>query len=385
MPDIGQVDEARTEKLRQWLESKGVDVAQVGSDLALPSPFKEREKRRTEGYSYVDRKRRLWVKVVTGANGIPQLIWQCWWSKSRGGKGLGGHSSYAVAMAAKVKREEIDRLLDLGMSEEVLAAETQEDKAVALIYQSIRSEQEKSILGREQRLANTKPTVARIPRDLPKNLVGLWGGSYLAGRGEEMIAGRGILPEIGKAYGLGWDCDRAEVVLPWLDIKGDFQFAQWWDGHKYRFDVKDGIHYQKEDGIFGLHLYRNERMVLAEGGFTAMSITGMALGGSTLTDSQIAIILSLSPKEIILAFDNDNGGFFGAKAILQNLKNLLPDTRVDVVMPPEGANDWNDVLKVWSFEKLMTEFAERVQYSRTMGPVAALATTFKPARSSTHD
>jgi len=113
-----------------------------------------------------------------------------------------------------------------------------------------------------------------------------------------------------------------------------------------------------------------------------MSLTAQALGGSTLTDAQMAILLSLSPKEIILALDNDNGGMFGTQAIYKALRSLLPDAAIEITMPPMGFNDWNDVLKSMGVVPTLTEFAKRVQYSRDVGAMTALALSFSPIKGS---
>ena len=381
MSDIRPLDADRTEKLRQWLEGKGVDVVQVGDDLAMPSPFKEAIKRKTEGSGYVDRKRRLWAKVITGQAGKPELIWQCWWSKSINGKGKGGHGSYAVAMAARASKGEIDALLGLEFDEAVQQAETQEDKAIALMYQSIREEGSRSIAAKEAQSHRVKQG-SKIAAPMPQWMLGLYHGNYITNHAEEMVTARGISKKVVLDYELAWDVEAQAVVLPWLDTRGEFQFCQWWDGESYRFGRKDGVHFQKEDGLFGCHLYRNERIILCEGCFTAMSLTGMALGGSTLTEQQMATILSLNPKEVILAFDNDNGGLYGSKGVYQGLRGKLSDkTRIDITMPPYGFNDWNDVIREKGVAETMKTFVERVQYSRDVGPIPALAATFSPIES----
>lgn len=373
MSHIAHPDYERIEKLRQWLEKRGVDVVQVGNDLTMPSPFKERVKRQTEGAGYVDTKRRLSVTVATGNDGRPTILWQCWWSKSVNGKGLGGHSSYAVAMVAKCNRREIDALLGLEVDEEVEKAEGAAEKAIAILWQNHREEKARQ---KSRKADADRP--ARIPHEVPASLEGLFEGSFITGYAEEMVTARGILPEVSTAYKLCWDVGREAVFIPWLDRGGKFQVGQWWDGSSYRFPKKDGIHFQKEDAIFGLHLYNGSRLVLAEGCFTAMSITGQGLGGSTLTDEQMATILSLSPAHVVLAFDNDNGGYFGSKAIYTALRQKLPNAEIDITMPPRGFNDWNDVLKAKGLKDTMQEFVDRIVYSKRMGPLSALALTYAP-------
>ena len=83
----------------------------------MPSPFKEREKRKKDP-RYVDDKRRLSVRVVLEGT-TPVIRWQCWWSKGQTGKAVGGRSTYALALVTKVSQKEISDLLGLRWDEAV--------------------------------------------------------------------------------------------------------------------------------------------------------------------------------------------------------------------------------------------------------------------------
>lgn len=331
----------------------------------MPSPFKEAEKRKTQP-GYKDAKRRLWVTVAMGPTGRPSLVWQCWWSKGRGGKGKGGHTAYPMSVLTKVPMDTIHKLLDLDVDEAVEQAETLEDKLLAIATQNER-EADARVKMREQ------PRAQRQPWPSPPTLVPLFAGSPLSRGGESMVLDRKISENMARLYQLSWDCDCFKIFLPWLDKAGSLQLGQWWDGVSYRFPPKDGIHLQKEDAIFGLHFWTPERpLILGEGCFSAMSVYGQALGGSSLTDRQLAIILSLSPKVIILAFDNDQAGYSGASSILRVLEQSLPGCEVHIAFPPKGFNDWNDVLKAIGETETLRIFAEVYNRSRQLGALSVL-------------
>jgi hypothetical protein len=372
MADLSTPDDIRIEKLRRWLEGKGIDVVQIGNELCCPSPFKEREKRKTDPH-YHDDKRRLSITVVQEA-GIPTLRWQCWWSKGKTGKPFGGRSAYAVSILAKTSQEEIAKLLDLEYDAQVEAAETNLDKAIAILGQPARQ------LEARRQFAAAKQAKVRRPHQLPTSLLRMWDGSPLTMGGEQMVTERGILPEIGKTYGLLWDYEEQAVVMPWADRDQRVMTYQCWYGSKYRFPKESEDLMTKMDAIFGLHTWTPGRpLILCEGGFTAMSVCGMALGGSTISDEQIALIHGCAPSMTVVAFDNDTGGLYGAQGVTKALSQAMPYTRVVPVFAPTG-NDWNDVIKVNGFQKTMELFARRIKDSLTMEPAHAIALQYRGTR-----
>lgn len=368
MADLAQPDETRIEKLRRWLEGRGVDVVQVGHELTMPSPFKEREKRQT------DDKRRLSVTIVREGT-IPILRWQCWWSRGKTGKPFGGRSCYALSVVAKASQAEIANLLDLHYDEQVEKAETSLDKVLAIMTQPSREAEARRVF-REQTLQSQ---AAVVPHLLPPCILSLWEGNPLTTGPESLVEKRGIGKNIGHEYGLGWDVDRQAIWLPWADRESRIRVYQWWDGTKYRFPKDEVGKMTKSDAIFGLHLWKSGRpMLLAEGGFTAMSICGQALGGSTMSDAQLAMVAACKPETIIVAFDNDNGGFDGSVGICKRLAYEL-GCRVAPVFCPDG-NDWNDFLIKHGFQVTMQTLAERIQNSLSMSATMATATQYRGNR-----
>ena len=338
----------------------------------MPSPFKEREKRKKDP-RYVDDKRRLSVRVVLEGT-TPVIRWQCWWSKGQTGKAVGGRSTYALALVTKVSQKEISDLLGLRWDEAVEKAETMQDKVLAILTQP-RREQE----AREAFHQKTQEQVIS-PRPVPSSFLSLWEGNPLTTGAEMMVAERGISKEIGQQYGLAWDWEEQAVLIPWFDQEKQCRIYQWWYGEKYRFPYDQPGYMTKGDAIFGLHLVDQGRpLPLCEGCFTAMSVCGAGLGGSSITDVQVGLLVKANPKWIIPAFDNDSGGLFGAAAISKRLSQELPNSRVTPVFPPEK-NDWNDYLKVYGFQKTIATFAERVRQSMTMSPALAIASQYRGPR-----
>lgn len=338
-----------------------MDVVRVGNDLTMPSPFKEREKRKTEGSGYRDLKRRLWVTVVDDG-GFPVLRWRCWWTKGAGGKAYGGRTPYALSVLTKVPQEEIAKVIGLAWDAEVAKAETFEDQVAALL----------SAPERKRKAANEgaeRRKVARaglLPHDQPTSCVPLWSGTVITTWAESMVSGRGIEPEIGRDYRLAWDIDREAVMIPWIGPDGQFLMPQWWDGKKYRspYDVRDRL--TRGDAIMGLHRWKaGNPLILCEGPFTAMSVGGCCIGGSEVQDAQVTIIKSANPGLVLIAFDNDGAGLSGTEGWLQRLRR--EGIRCAAVFPPDRLNDWNDVLRKLGLQGTVSAFIERTRESMAIG------------------
>jgi hypothetical protein len=194
-----------------------------------------------------------------------------------------------------------------------------------------------------------------------------------------MVEERGITKDVGYHYGLGWNYDDRAIFLPWVDRSTVCRTFQHWDGAKYRFPRDEAGRMTKNDAIFGLHLWQPGRpFVLAEGCFTAMSICGMALGGSSISDTQIQLIRACGPELIVTAFDQDHGGFDGTVGICKRLAYALGCTVVPT-FSPEG-NDWNDFIKIHGFQKTMQTFAERIRSARSMSVTSAIVSQYRGGR-----
>lgn len=345
-----------------------MDVVQVGHELTMPSPFKEAAKKQT------DDKRRLSVTIDL-ENGLPTLRWQCWWSKGKTGKAFGGRSAYALSRVTKVSQQEISNLLGLRYDEKVEQAETQVDKVIALLTQPAREAEARRSFQEQAKVQ----AQAAVPHLLPAGILSLWEGNPLTAGPEQMVEERGITKDVGYHYGLGWNYDDHAIFLPWADQERKIRTFQHWDGTKYRFPRDEPGRMTKNDAIFGLHLWKPGRpFILAEGCFTAMSITGMALGGSSISETQITLIRAAGPDLIITAFDQDHGGFDGSVGICKKLAYELGCTVVPT-FSPEG-NDWNDFIKRHGFQATMQTFAERVRSARSMSVTSAIVTQYRGGR-----
>lgn len=365
MANLSQPDEIRIEKLRQWLEGRGIDVVQVGHELTMPSPFKEAAKKQT------DDKRRLSVTIDL-ENGLPTLRWQCWWSRGRTGKAFGGRSTYALSKVTKVSQQDISTLLDLHYDEKVEQAETQVDKVIALLTQPIREAESRRVF--QEQIKTQKQDA--VPHLLPPCILSLWEGNPLTAGPESMVEERGIFKDVGYQYGLGWDYDDQAIFLPWVDQSMTCRTFQHWNGSKYRFPRDETGRMTKSDAVFGLHLWKPGRpFILAEGCFTAMSVCGCALGGSSISEKQIELIKACGPDTIITAFDQDHSGFDGTVSICKRLAYAL-GCRMIPTFSPEG-NDWNDVLKRRGFQATMQAFAERIRSAMTQTVTGAIVSQYR--------
>ena len=333
----------------------------------MPSPFKEAVKKQ------VDDKRRLSVTIVL-QGGRPILRWQCWWSKGQDGKTHGGRSAYALSRVTKVSQREINELLGLVYDEEVEKAETAMDKVVAILGQPARDAEARRVFHEQQQAQ----ILTAVPHLIPSTLLSLWDGNPLTVGPEQMVEERGITKDIGYQYGLAWDYDCQSVLMPWIDQSNVVRLYQWWNGTKYRFPRDEPGKMTKSDAVFGLHLWKPGRPLLAcEGGFTAMSVCGCGLGGSVPSDIQLDLLAGTGAEMIVVAFDNDHGGFDGAVGTCKRLKTR--GRKPVPVFCPDG-NDWNNFLVKHGFQGTMQTLAERIQNSLSMSFTAAIATQYRGKR-----
>ena len=162
---------------------------------------------------YVDVKHRLSVTIVQ-EGGISHLRWQCWWSKGKTGKPFGGRSAYALSVVTHVPQQEIMSLLGLEYDEKVEKAETLMEKVIAIVTQPGRDKDARAAFRQKNRQQEVGP------HPFPGSFLSLWEGNPITVGPEAMVTDRGILPEIGRKYGLAWDYDEQAIILPWIDRQG---------------------------------------------------------------------------------------------------------------------------------------------------------------------
>lgn len=161
------------------------------------------------------------------------------------------------------------------------------------------------------------------------------------------LTGRGIDPEVQRAFDCGYDNDKNAVVMPWHAPDGTIINAKWratWS--KAFWYAKGGA--PVRNMIYGIHLVyrqRTPRVVIVESETDAMylwscGIPAVAVGGSTFTDAQ-AEMLRMSPvEELVIGTDNDAAGEKLREEIAAKMRGYcgLYDARW-----PNGAKDANEV------------------------------------------
>lgn len=131
----------------------------------------------------------------------------------------------------------------------------------------------------------------------------------------EYLVSRRITPNIQRRYGVGGDAEKA--IMPWRTKDGvpaNIKYRRvdrkdfWYEGGATSID----------ELIFGLDVVHRERpttVAINEAEIDAMSwcaieegVVGVALGGSSVSDAQIELLLRMPVDEVILAGDNDKKG-----------------------------------------------------------------------------
>lgn len=371
-----EMDEIILEKLHNWLLIQGIDVVRVGDELTMPSPFKERDKiRRGAQRGYVDQKRRLSITIRKGS-----LAWQCWYSKGKDGKTFGGRSAWALAVRTGLSQRAICEVIGLNYDEDVANAESLMDKTTAIMRSMSRDREAQQRAKRaiwdfgtpfddppEKNQDQTKAQQILLPYPTPSSISYLFQDNVLSRIGEQWVISRGLDQALISRYLLAWDHDREEVLLPFWNAEGIMEYYQWYNHETKRYTMPTKLDGRpgRKDVIFGIYQYMQMResmpLILSEGIWDALTICGCSIVGSSLTDEQIRLIASLQPKKIILGFDNDNAGHYGATPAKSRLMHALPGIKVVIVYPPREQKDWNGVAQDHGHAAAITCFAKRVR------------------------
>lgn len=337
------------DRLQNWLELQGVDVLRLGNDLVMPSPFKERKKRRFDP-TYVDENRRLSVKIIT-ENERPVILWKCWYtSASRPNGSFGGKSAFALSVRTGQDQSVIYELLGI-----IPDVKTIEDKDLEHHLMSM-------IQPEERQETHKRSIETLMPLPLPTSCAPIYTGLRYTHRGERIMAERNIPPQICVDYLIQWDVEKEKLVLPFCDFSGKVLYYQYYDGSRYEFPKSDDPRYfGKGDVIFGLQRLRQNSIILTEGLFDALTLRGWALAGNLLSSVQESWLSSVQPKRIILAMDNDGGGSRAVQTIESQLYGLITGVQVVVVFPPSDTKDWNGLAKKTSDLETVKAFVERAR------------------------
>ncbi len=145
-----------------------------------------------------------------------------------------------------------------------------------------------------------------------------------------------------------FDFFRGRIIFPLTDHRGNIVgfsgrvLQETNDGPKY-INTKDTIVYHKGSLFFGLdsakdEIKKQEQAILVEGEFDAISLfkegikNVVAVKGTALTDSQVALLSRFTPK-VTLCLDKDNAGF---EAIKRSLSVLEKRNMITTVIIPNG-------------------------------------------------
>lgn len=144
------------------------------------------------------------------------------------------------------------------------------------------------------------------------------------------------------------DFFRGRIMFPLTDHRGNIAgfsgrvLKETTDGPKY-INTKDTVVYHKGSLFFGLdtakeEIKKQEQAILVEGEFDAISLfkegikNVVAVKGTALTDSQVALLSRFTPK-VTLCLDKDNAGF---EAIKRSLAVIEKRGLVTTVVIPNG-------------------------------------------------
>lgn len=145
-----------------------------------------------------------------------------------------------------------------------------------------------------------------------------------------------------------FDFFRGRIMFPLTDHRGNIVgfsgrvLEDTTDGPKY-INTKDTLVYHKGSLFFGLdtakdEIKKQEQAILVEGEFDAISLfkegikNVVAVKGTALTDSQVALLARFTPK-VTLCLDKDNAGF---EAIKRSLLILEKRGIMTTVIIPNG-------------------------------------------------
>lgn len=162
---------------------------------------------------------------------------------------------------------------------------------------------------------------------------------------------------------------KARIIIPYYDRVGDLCY---WNGRhfgqsklKYRGPPKE-IGVGKEDVIFMPKWPdAGETVHLCEGEFNAKSLclaglNGGAAGGKNLGEKQAVL---LKDYKLVICLDRDKAGEAGGIAMAEKIMSIsvrFGKDKLRLVQPPEGFNDWNDMLKKFG-SKILGEYVCRAE------------------------
>ncbi|HID0815755.1 TPA: toprim domain-containing protein [Clostridium botulinum] len=176
----------------------------------------------------------------------------------------------------------------------------------------------------------------------------------------DYLTKRGISSEIQQLFGIGFNPENNTVAMPWHDKQGNIINI------KYRRIAEKAFFYEKggqpiKNYVYGIYqciLKKAKRVFICESEIDALTLwtygyPAIAVGGSSLSDSQKQLILSAGIEELVIATDNDLVG--------KRFKDFLAhefggNLTIYMFIFPDGVKDINDMT-----EKQIKEAIEKLQ------------------------
>lgn len=151
-----------------------------------------------------------------------------------------------------------------------------------------------------------------------------------------------------RKYRVGYDKDEAAITLPWYDDHGKLVAIK-----RRSVGVKQNMMSGKIDTLYGAQFIRPKKIVwLVEGEFDALYMAQVfrnhhydeehavgGLGGTYLRRGAVELLCKKSPRAVVLALDNDEGGIEASQTIYKTLRQMM----IDVVFAEYKADDPNDM------------------------------------------
>lgn len=162
------------------------------------------------------------------------------------------------------------------------------------------------------------------------------------------LLARGFTRKMFEKWSIVWDDDRGAMRIPIMSKEGEQQGSIWRypEGVDPKYRYEKG--FQRSETLYGLWRLGQTvaDIVLVEGPLDAVWVQeagwdGLAILGSSLSDTQARIVYDLKPKRVLICFDNDPAGIIAT----QKAAKLLKETGCWVykVKLPER---WNDIQEV---------------------------------------
>ena len=161
---------------------------------------------------------------------------------------------------------------------------------------------------------------------------------------------RGFTRDVLAKWGIVWDKTVGAMRLPVRNCVGEIEGNIWrypvGITPKYRYEVG----FAKSETLYGLwRLGKCPRIVLVEGPLDAIwvqeaGIPALAILGSSLSEQQIILLLTMDVQHVVLCFDNDTAGIRATQHATPMLRSK--GLWVHRVTLPSNCNDIQEVKNV---------------------------------------